>query len=543
MSSDRVHFDSDVPSVRREGACLVVDGERFTVMGAELHNSSSSTPAAIEKSFSRAAELGANTVLAPVAWNLVEEVEGTFDFALVDCMLTVARRLNVRLIPLWFGSWKNGMSTYAPGWVKTDPARFPRAETSSGPIEHLSPFGAEARDADARAFAAFMSHLRHVDQQGTAIMVQVENEVGLLGSTRDRSALAASAWAADVPAHVVDVVAGAPELAVHERWVAAGRRLSGTWAEVFGSSDESDEAFMAYAYASYVGAVAAAGRAEHDVPLFVNAWLDVERDPSSADLTAEIAGGATPGDYPSGGPVTRVAALWHATAPAISFLAPDIYFGDFRAICERYTAASGILFIPEMDRTPTGVAQMMLAVGEFGAAGVAPFGVDSLVRTDPEWTTLADGYNLLRAAARSFRTFPDATSRGFVLDAVRPSILLDFSGFTIRLETSPAGAVAHGPQLGYGFAIEEEPGRVLLAGRGFVAFFGDSTNSKAGILSADELSAVDGESVTRRFNGDEIFSGKFTIFPPHHSPDRASAPTFALASDMTGIVRYTFYRY
>lgn len=525
-----------------QGPHLFVDGERFTLLGAELHNSSSSTLRAIRKSFARVAKLGANTVLSPVAWDLFEPHEGIFDFELVDAMVEEARRHDLRLILLWFGSWKNGMSSYAPGWVKQNPGRFPRAELASkGRIEHLSPFGVESREADARAFGTLMAHLRQIDEPRTVLMVQVENEVGLLGDSRDRSELADRAWNLPVPDSVIDAVRSSPNSAAYQSWKGLGQLSEGTWGQVFGTSPEGEEAFMAYAYASYVEHVAAVGRVEYDIPLFVNAWLDDTQATAGTPSAGAMAGGQQPGEYPSGGPLVRVGEIWKVAAPSIDFLAPDIYSGDFQGICEGYIATTGRLFIPEMQRSSTGVAQMLLAVGELGALGVSPFGVDSLTPSDPEWEVLADGYNLLRAAAQSLRCYPNAVCRGFVLSPDNSSVELEFSNFTIKIDSDPMGTTPPSAYPAYGLAIEEEPGRVLIAGRGFTAVFGDSTGMRAGILSAEEISADDGHTVNRRFNGDETFSGRLALFPGLAGTS-ANMP-IPISSERTGIVRYTFYRY
>ena len=105
-----------------------------------------------------------NTVLAPVYWDLIEPDEGRFDFSTVDQLIAQAREHQMRLVLLWFGSWKNSMSCYAPAWVKRDARRFPRAADLDGtPQEILSPFSAANRDTDARAFAALLRHLRETD--------------------------------------------------------------------------------------------------------------------------------------------------------------------------------------------------------------------------------------------------------------------------------------------------------------------------------------------------------------------------------------------
>ena len=541
MAAEATHSAAST-AVRLDAGRLLVDGRRFTVLGAELHNSSSSTEAAIRTSFARAAALGANTVLAPVAWDLFEPAEGAFDYRLLDAMLARARELDLRLIVLWFGSWKNGMSTYAPPWIKLDTSRFARAEvTGRGRIEHLTPFDDETRAADARAFAALMAHLREADPQRTTLMVQVENECGLLGDARDRSAAADAVWNRAVPSAVIDAVAAAPAMPVHREWAIRGRRTEGTWAEVFGESAESEEAFMACAYADYLDHVAAAGRAEHDVPLFVNAWLDVAH--GADELAAQMSGGDAPGQYPSGGPVIRVAPLWRRLAPTIDFLAPDIYLGDFRAICDDFRAASDVLFIPEMRRSREGLAQMTLAIAELGAIGVSPFGIDSLAVDDPLWAHLADGYGQLRAAAESYARYPQSRSIGFVLDAEQPALEIELSGYRLRIDSAPGGASPASLYPVYGFVIEELPGQVLVAGRGFMLVFTRSDEHPTGILSADEISGADGRTVTRRLNGDEVFSGKFAIFPGLEAARDAPAQAISLAADMTGIVRYTFYRY
>lgn len=120
---------------------------------------------------------------------------------MIDGLLRDARQNHLRLVLLWFGSWKNTYSSYVPLWVKRDLERFPRVETRDHRgTERLSPFSDVNRDTDARAFAALMRHLRESDSDAhTVLMVQVENEVGVIPDSRDRSAVAEKTFSGPVP--------------------------------------------------------------------------------------------------------------------------------------------------------------------------------------------------------------------------------------------------------------------------------------------------------------------------------------------------------
>ncbi|MGH8021261.1 MAG: glycosyl hydrolase 115 family protein, partial [Opitutaceae bacterium] len=290
------------PHLQKRGSAtqLIVDGQPFLVRGGELGNSSAE-PQYLQPYWEKLRALNVNTVLAPVYWDVIEPEEGEFDFSTVDGLIAGARSNDMRLVLLWFGSWKNSMSCYAPAWVKRDYERFPRARDSAGrPLEILTPFSNTNRDTDARAFAALMRHLRETDgAQHTVIMVQVENEIGMIPEARDRHPDADAAFAGSVPAEMMRYLqehrdALAPEL--RERWIAHGAKMNGTWTEVFGESPATSELFMAWAFGRYVEAAAAAGRAEHALPLYVNAAL--------------IRPGYLPGQYPSAGPLPPIPKIW-----------------------------------------------------------------------------------------------------------------------------------------------------------------------------------------------------------------------------------------
>src|SRR5215475_13071730 len=249
---------SSLPRLRKQGAAtqLIVDGKPFLILGGELGNSSSSSLEYMRPIWPKLVALNLNTVLVPVYWELIEPEEGKFDFALVDGLIQEARKHGLRLAPLWFASWKNSMSCYAPAWVKTDQRRFPRSEDKAGAgMEILSPFSKENLDADARAFAAFMRHLRDVDgRDHTVIMAQVENEIRMIPDSHDRSAIANKLFNQSVPPELMNYLeqhrdALTPEL--RAVWAATNFKTRGTWEEVFGPGPGADEIFMAWHFARY----------------------------------------------------------------------------------------------------------------------------------------------------------------------------------------------------------------------------------------------------------------------------------------------------
>lgn len=519
-----------------------IDRLPITILGAEVHNSSTSTPTSTRRAFGRAKRLGANAVLAPIAWDLLEPNRGEFHFEQIDAMLSAARDEHLYLVPLWFGSWKNASSSYVPEWIKRDPDTFPVAVAGEqGPIEHVSPFGEESRRADAAAFTALMSYLRHSDPEGTVIMVQVENEVGLLGDSRDRSDLANRAWAREVPAAIITAIEGAPWIPAHQRWLERGRLRSGSWQEVLGDNSEAHEVFMASAYATYVQTIVSSGQAQHPLPMYVNAWLDV---PIEIDLPVSsalaVAGGAEPGWYPSGGPIPRVAPIWSACAPSLALHAPDIYFGDFDEICRAFRESSSALLIPEMRRSSLGAAQMLVALTEHRAVGVSPFGVDSVEEGSDAEAALADGYRLAGTATEILREHPGAVARGFLLGDDRPEQTVQFGEFLVTLKADDLFDEPDVVGPAHGAVIQERPGVFTVIGRGLDVKFARENGGRVGILAATELDFKGSWRVVRRLNGDETASGT-AIRVPQRGARTPEAFPIPLLPASTGIVRVELY--
>lgn len=513
---------SDPPHLYKQGNAtqLIVDGKPFLIIGGELHNSSSSNMAYMQPIWERLVALHLNTVLAAVFWELIEPEEGIFDFGLIDGLLQEARRHDLKLILLWFGSWKNGTSSYVPSWVKRDYRRFPRAKLGSGrSVEVLSTLSEVNLEADSRAFAALMRHLREVDgSEHTVIMVQVENEVGLLGDSRDRSDAANQAFAGPVPQALLDELQQhrhelGPEL--QQRWEATGFKTSGSWEDIFGSGPETDELFMAWNYACYVNSVAVAGKAAYDIPMFVNAWLNLPEQ--------------KPGDWPGGGPLPHTLDIWLAGAPHIDLFCPDIYFGDFQQWCQQYTRRGNPLFIPETHPNEWGPRNIFYAIGQHEAIGTSPFAVDSI--EDPANSAFSKSYALLQQIAPVLLAHQgkDAIA-GFVLDQEHPSVIRELGDY--ELEISLDQVFFYKAELGYGLIIATGPDTFTGAGYGFRVAFRPKTAGPplAGIATVDEGEYRNGHWFpTRRLNGDETAAG----LTWRHSRQSTS----------TGITRCTLYRY
>ena len=387
--------DSSAPHLEKHNGIkqLYADGKPFLILGGELGNSAASSAAWMKPIWSQLAARNLNTVITSVTWQMIEPVEGQFDFNSVDDCILGARTNGLHLVFLWFASWKNGQSSYPPDWVKNDPKRFPWAVDGFGnTMNILSTFGDATRDADAKAFAALMRHIREVDGKNhTVLMMQVENEVGIVGDSRDRSPAANAAYAAQVPKDLINYLVQnkatlAPELL--EGWAAFGNKTSGTWEEVFGPGKSpayklygpdltqelkdkswrqlnwaSDEFFMAWRYSLFCNKVAAAGKAEYNIPMYVNAW---QQQP----------GCPRPGEYPSGGPTPQVNDIWRFGAPKIDFLSPDLYIPEFDWDCARYTRNGNPLFIPEANTGGSAPGNAIIALIKYNGIGYSPFGIE-----------------------------------------------------------------------------------------------------------------------------------------------------------------------
>jgi len=356
--------------VEKDGRhALLVDGKPYFILGGQAHNSSG-WPGMLPQLWDAVKAMHLNTLEVPIYWEQIEPQPGQFDFSVVNTLLVQARAHNVRLVLLWFGTWKNGSNHYMPEWMKTDAAKYPNITGKNGqPVDSPSPHYQAMLDADIKAFSAVMRHLRQADPQHTVIMVQVENESGAWDSMRDYSPLAQKLFEGLAPAQLLK-----PALlqALNVPVVAGG-----TWRQVFG--DRADEYFHAWSVARFIGKVAAAGKAEYPLPLYTNAAL---REPFGNPMA---------NTYESGGPTDNVIPIWKAAAPALDLLAPDIYLSGSKTILkviDLYDRPDNPLFVPEAafsaDR-----AKYLYDVIARGGIGFSPFGIDANGRAETAAETAA----------------------------------------------------------------------------------------------------------------------------------------------------------
>lgn len=489
---------------------LIVDNKPYLIFGGELGNSSASSSAYMRPIWAKLKQMNLNTVIAPVYWELMEPSEGQFNFSLVDTLIKNARLNDMKLVLLWFGAWKNSMSCYAPAWVKTDTKKYPRASNKDGTLQEiLTPFNRTNLDADKRAFVKLMQHLKQIDsKQNTVIAVQVENEIGMLGSARSYDEEANAAFSSPIPEDLLAYLQKnkndlTPQL--DSIWRKRDYKTSGNWEDVFGKGLATDEIFMAWYYAKYVNEIALAGKAVYNLPMYVNTALNRP--------------GWKPGQYPSAGPLPHLRDIWKAGAPAIDILSPDIYFPDFQHWCDLYTRSSAPLFIPEIRFEKDDDAKAFFAFGHYNCLSFSPFSIESA--RHPEDEPIGKAYNVLRQISPLIIKYqPEDKVSGFLLSKESSAQTIAIGNYRVIVKhdyTLPwsQGSKDSAWQLSGCIVIAVSPNEFYVAGTGVVVTFTSTiTGKKAGILSVDEGKFEDGKWMPRRrLNGDENNQGRYVRIP------------------------------
>lgn len=568
LSGQLMAADNELPKLvtnAKGQTHLMVDGQPFLMLGGELHNSSTGSAHYMADIWKRMADIHINTVIAPVSWELIEPEEGKFDFSQLDNMVRGAREEGLHLVILWFGSWKNGMSMYAPAWVKQNPKRFPLACFKGGqPIAALSTLGTESVKADAKAYCAMMQHLKEIDgEHHTVLMVQIENEVGTLDqmsmyrqgenrAMRDYSVLANKAFEGQVPAALMQYLQKNKKQlhpAVADAWKEQGYLTKGTWEEVFGvgkpmksynyksrEDSEADDAwhndyphlteemFNAWNYATYIEKIAKAGKEVYALPVYVNAWL---KQGFSID----------PGKYPSGGPQAHLFDIWHAAAPSIDLLGPDLYaVKAFDFVMQGYDQPGNPVLMPETRPTPDGAARAFYAFGKYNMLCYSPFGIDGngySLDPLPGDRSYEKSYEVLSHLLPTIAQYQGTDKMtGLYMEGTEAPKLIKMGKYNISMRrfntkasqalVGVAGSETENAQLPAGVLIIQTGEHEFLVAGGV----GDCTLSfhqgnpmnytpgqkQSSILSVDEVTYdAEGNQLLHRVNGDETAFGTCVI--------------------------------
>lgn len=489
---------------------LVVDSEPYLILGGELGNSTASTMESMKAVWPRLKDLNLNTVLIPIYWELLEPEEGKFDYSLVDDLITEARNHQLKIVFLWFGSWKNSMSSHVPAWVKLDQDSYPRAMSKSGESQEiLSPFSENNLRADLTAYRNLLRHIKEVDADyHTVILMQPENEIGMLPSARDYHPLSNQKFEENVPGELMDYLVKNkqnlnPEFL--DVWKKNGFKTRGNWEEIFGKGLHTDEIFMAYHFALYADKISEAGKEEYPLPAFVNAALNRP--------------GRVPGEYPSAGPLPHVLDIWKAASPHIDFYSPDYYTPRFKHWNDLYIRQGNPLFIPEHNFNNTVAAKALFAIGHYEALGFSPFSIEQIPGTafTQKEEKLASVYGVLHEIKPLLDKYRGQDRiEGVLLDKTTNQT-------TFKLGNYEFTAV-HTHNFGWEPASrseEWEPSAAIIIQTGdkefFYAGFGvsltfrriDNPDTRVGILKTDRGHFEDGQWVIyQHLNGDQTHQGR-----------------------------------
>jgi beta-galactosidase GanA len=490
---------------------LYVQNSPYLILGGELGNSSASNNEYLTSIWPKIKSMHVNTILTPVYWELMEPEEGKFNFELVDSLISNARKNDMKLIFLWFGAWKNSMSCYAPYWVKKDEKRFPRARDRNGIAQEiLSPFYENNLVADVKAFGELMKHIKTIDDKDqTVLMIQVENEIGMLPDARDHSKLANETFKKQIPADFLTYLKKNKDSLMPEfkaAWAKNGSRTTGNWEDVFGESLATDEIFMAWYYADFINKLVVAGKQAYNLPMYLNAALNYRK-------------GAKPGEYPSAGPLPHLMDVWKAGAPKIDLLSPDFYNPDFKYWNDLYVRGGNTLFIPEIRFEQGMAAKSLYAIGHHSAMGFSPFSIENGTKEDN--TEITAVYKLLdQLKALVLLHQGKRTIDGVLFDKVNNNqelkmgdYILTFS-HDLNLGWSPKSKDEKWPITG-ALVIRLAADEFIVAGTGVVVTFKSVVdNSRAGIGYIDEGVFKDGKFVPGlRMNGDQSHQGRHLRIP------------------------------
>ncbi|WP_343586077.1 DUF5597 domain-containing protein [Flavobacterium sp.] len=500
-------FSQNIPHLQKTGnkTQLIVNQKPFLIRGGELGNSSATSMESMEPIWSKLTDMNLNTVLTPIYWELIEPQEGKFDFQLVDDLIRRARKENLKLVFLWFGSWKNSMSSHAPEWIKLNQKKYPRVKDDKNKShEILTPFSENNLQADLNAFKKLMAHIKDFDQKDqTVIMIQVENEIGMLPTARDYHALANAAFQKPVPDELIKYLEKNKQKLVPEFleiWKKNGFKTKGNWEEIFGKGLHTDEIFMAWYFSKFTNIVAKAGKDAYPIPMFVNAALNAPEK--------------KPGQYPSAGPLPHIMDVWKAAGNSIDFLAPDFYNPSFKQWNDLFTRQGDPLFIPEHRFDETAPFKGLYAIGHYEAMGFSPFSIESVA--DAKKEPLGKIYDLVQQLTPTIEKYKgQGKIDGVLLDKENNTQIIKMGDYEFTFKHDYTlnwsdGAKAETWPMSSAIIIEISKDEFYISGSGVVVTFKPlKENVNAGILKTD-FGKFENEvwRTIRHFNGDQTHQGR-----------------------------------
>ncbi len=451
--------------VVNERVRLIVDDKPFLILGVQWDCDSCFSKEEMNPLFPEARRMGANVAALPLYWREVESNVGTYDFTMLEERLKQAREHDLRIVLLWFGTWKNACSFYAPDHVRDDHATFRYARDRDGnELVSFCPTSEVTWQADRDALVGVTRYLRDHDKQNTVILIQIENESGILGSSRC--------------------------------FCENCNRLfrEGNYAEQFGP--EADEALSVVSFATYIDRIASDVKAVKNIPCYTNVWPSQQVD-------------RIPGTYPSGGGASQMLDLYYEQLNHLDFLAPDVYTDgvtDFGRVCSQYSVAGRPLYIAEHSSSKHGRAErnVFYALASPNAIGFDPWAIDSPYPdmyseplVDPighEWGRqaywLRDSYVAIGRAISPIVMYQGTKSFFcFVQEPGEKGTSISGALTTLRIAYHDRDGMARG------FIIETNPAEYLLIGSGFSVRF-----RKKGKDSAYPVKRAD----FGRFDGDEF---------------------------------------
>lgn len=482
-----LNAQNSIPHLQKNGNVtqLMVNDQPFLMIAGEVHNSSASTIEYMEPLFPKLKKMNLNSVFVTLAWEQFEPKEGVYDYTLVDAIIDNAKKNNLKVSLLWFASWKNGESSYAPLWVKKDTKRFLRVKTKEGKdIETLSPFCEATKIADAKAFTQLMKHIKEYDKDQTVILMQPQNEVGMFQDI-DYNKVALEVYEKEVPKALMTYLKKNKKHLkpyVSDAWSQSNFKTKGTWKEIFGDTPEAKTFFTTWQYATYINFVAKSGREQYNLPMMVNAWI--VQDPNQL-----------PGEYPNGGPVSRVMDVWKAAAPDIDIQSPDIYLPNFKEIVAMYHRDDNPLLVPE---SKAEVGRAFYAFGEHDAICFSPFGIEDAADN----FVFTKSYELLNEVQHLIKKYQGTGKMHAVLreqgDTYKDFYMGDWKVKVMYDKPNEPS---------FGIIIQTDANEFMVIGMNMNLFFESELKNTIGYIGQVFEGRFEGEKwvTTRMLNGDETY--------------------------------------